>query len=218
MCGVFGFQSKDGSPVNLSVLRAIALATAIRGKHAWGLAWIDGQGRMNCFKQTGDIRCSLGLLEMAAEARTLIGHCRFATQGSPDDNLNNHPHPCDGGWIVHNGQIPNYRQLIKGHRLHPVTDCDSEVIGLLIERAEGSLLDRMTEAVSYVPDRSPLVVLGIWKPGTLVWARSGNPLCMGRTKQGMYLASLPWNLPGKIEGVPENEIYELKKGGRYVAA
>jgi glucosamine 6-phosphate synthetase-like amidotransferase/phosphosugar isomerase protein len=143
MCGVFGFVAKDDEKtIDLPTLKRIAVDTESRGPHAWGMAWIDSRGRLNCFKQTGRVSQALGLLAMARDARALIGHCRFATQGDPANNLNNHPFAADGGWIVHNGIIRGYEQLVADFDLHPVTECDSEALALLIEKLDGSLLER----------------------------------------------------------------------------
>jgi len=100
MCGVFGFVSSGEGRLNLAALKRIARVTESRGPHAFGFAWIDGRGRLHCFKQTGRITDSLALLGMAAGARMLIGHCRYATHGDYRQNINNHPHAADGGWIV----------------------------------------------------------------------------------------------------------------------
>jgi glucosamine 6-phosphate synthetase-like amidotransferase/phosphosugar isomerase protein len=151
---------------------------------------------------------------MAADARMLIGHCRFATQGSPSDNINNHPHPVDGGWLVHNGQVRHYRELVDFFDLYPVSSCDSEVLGLLIEQGKGGILDRCRSAVqvavapeeppSLFGSRQPLVLLGLWpRPDRLVAIRHGNPLHYGTTAQGYYLASLPDGLPGKVQAVKD---------------
>jgi hypothetical protein len=44
MCGIFGFLSKGGTGPNLARLRRIAAETETRGRHAFGLAWIDSRG------------------------------------------------------------------------------------------------------------------------------------------------------------------------------
>jgi glucosamine--fructose-6-phosphate aminotransferase (isomerizing) len=208
MCGVFGFVSKDDSPVNLKVLERVARVTEQRGPHAWGMAWIDGKGRLRMYKQAGKVTDTLGLLGMARDARLLIGHCRWATHGDPANNLNNHPHPADGGWVVHNGVIPNYLSMIGRFGLHPVTSCDSEVLALRIEQEEGTYLERCTAAVMSCA-YSPLVLLGLWKPGTLIAVRDGNPLHLGATPKGFYLASLAEGLPGKVREVKNGQALEL---------
>lgn len=215
MCGVFGFVSRDGGQVNLELLGRIAGATERRGSHAFGFAWIDRRGRLKCYKQTGRISDHLGLLLMAADARLLIGHCRFATQGDRADNINNHPHPADGGWIVHNGQVRDYGRLVDAFDLYPVSACDSEVLGLLIEQGRGNVLARCRAAVRAASpvrepgalfDRpQPLVLLGLWpRPDRLVAVRQGNPLHCGRTEQGYYLASLADGLPGPVQGFKDH--------------
>lgn len=208
MCGVFGFVSRGNRPINLGILKQIARVTQRRGRDAWGMAWIDGRGRMHSFKQTGPVADHIGLLAMAHDARVLIGHCRFATRGDADNNLNNHPHPADGGWIVHNGVIRNYDSMLQRFQLWPTGDCDSEVLGLLIEQVEGTLLERCIDAVCAV-EQSPLVLLGLWKPGTLIAVRQDNPLHVGKTGRGFYLASLADGLPGRVSELPNNQAVEF---------
>ena len=218
MCGVFGFVSPDEGRVDLKVLQRVAQVTERRGPHAFGFAWIDRRGRLKCYKQTGRVGDHLGLSGMAADARMLIGHCRFATQGDPADNINNHPHPADGGWMVHNGQVRNYRQLVDAFDLSPVSACDSEVLGLLIEQGAGNVFDRCRDAVDLVGEgeeegtlfagRQPLVLLGLWpRPDRLVAVRRGNPLHWADTPEGYYLASLADGLPGTARALKDNTGY-----------
>ncbi len=204
MCGVFGFIAKtDDDRPDMARLERIATATERRGPHAFGFSWIDSRGRLRMFKQTGRISCALGCLAMASDARMLIGHCRWATQGSPENNLNNHPHPVDGGWLVHNGVIPRYDDLVEGHLLQPVGQCDSEAIGLLIEELDGTLVERCAQAT--VALDSPAVVLALWNaPRRLVAVKRGNPLLIAEDDGGFYLASLAGGLPRPVRQVPED--------------
>lgn len=211
MCGVFGFVSYDGKGPNLDRLRKVASVTMRRGPHAFGFAWVGFDGRLRMFKQTGRVTDYLGLLAMAENARLLIGHCRWATHGDPANNLNNHPHPADGGWIVHNGVIPGHRRIAEKHDLYPVTDCDSEVLGLLIETGEGDLTERCSQAASAAAG-NPFAMLGVWKnPGRLVAVRSGNPLSVGVVADGKryYLGSLADGLPGEVVGVKDGSGMEF---------
>lgn len=210
MCGVFGFVSSGERELNLDRLQRIAKVTESRGHDAFGFAWIDRCGKLHSFKQAGRITDRLSLLEMAADARMLIGHCRWTTQGDERSNVNNHPHPADGGWIVHNGVVPGYRQTIRDFGLLPVSDCDSEVLGLLIEQFTGRLSVRCAKAVNAAAPsvHQPLVMLGLWtRPARLVVVKRGNPLHQGLTKAGTYFASLPDELPGKPTSIRDRSVH-----------
>ena len=214
MCGVFGFVSYDGKGPHLGRLQRIARVTMTRGAHAFGFAWLDGRGRLHSFKQTGRIVDALGLLAMAADARLLIGHCRYATHGDAGNNLNNHPHPADGGWIVHNGVVREYDRIVQRNDFVPVSECDSEVLGLLIEAGDGTLAQRCRAAAREACE-GPLAMLGLWsRPGRLVAVRAGNPLHVGTVGKGArhYLGSLPEGLPGKVWGVPDGTGLEFAAG------
>jgi glucosamine--fructose-6-phosphate aminotransferase (isomerizing) len=216
MCGVFGFVSLDGEGPNIKRLKMIARVTMRRGPHAFGFAWVDGKGRLRMFKKTGRIVDHLALLAMAHDARFLIGHCRYATHGSPENNLNNHPHPADGGWIVHNGVVRNYESILADRDMAPVTDCDSEVLGLLIEQETGTFRNRCAAAAQLAD--GPLALMGLWsRPGRLVAIRSGNPLSIGIANGGTraYLASLPDDLPGKVLSVKDKSGVEFTKKGMF---
>jgi len=211
MCGVFGFATKEGERFDPEHLRKIAVNTMTRGPHAWGMAWVDESDRLHSFKQTGKITDSLGLLTMAADAKMLVGHCRFATHGDPANNLNNHPHPADGGWIVHNGQISHHKKIAERYNLFPTTACDSEVIGLMIERSDGTLFERCQQAVDVCKGNRPFAMLGLWRDTMVVARANEQPLHVSETDGGYYVASLPFALPGTISRVRNNEIFTFEQ-------
>lgn len=220
MCGVFAFVSRNGQGPSLKTLKAIATATEARGPHAFGFSWIDSSGRLRCFKSAGRITDHLSLLTQAAEARLLIGHCRYATHGQPEHNINNHPHPSDGGWIVHNGVIRRYQQIIEDNAYTPVSDCDSELLALMIEDYAGTLVERCIESVREAGP-APLVLLGLWNhPQRLIAVRSGNPLVIGETPEAYWLASLSRHVPGKVKNVPDCTAltFRLKDGAATLAS
>jgi glutamine---fructose-6-phosphate transaminase (isomerizing) len=196
MCGVFGFVSYDSQGPDLKRLARIAEVTMARGPHAFGFAWLDWSGRLKMFKRTGRIVDHLALLAMAANARVLVGHCRWATHGDPANNLNNHPHPADGGWLVHNGVVTNHEELAAEYDLYPVTDCDSEVLGLLIAASRGSLSARCAATAN---------VARVGPPGAASCGAVGQPAVGGMVRGGerYYLGSLPDELPGKVSEIPD---------------
>jgi glucosamine--fructose-6-phosphate aminotransferase (isomerizing) len=137
-----------GKGPDIARLRRIAVETETRGRHAFGLAWLDAAGCIQQFKRPGAASTCLEDLERCRDARIVIGHCRYATHGDPADNRNNHPHPAGGGCIVHNGVVRNFARLIDAHALAPVTDCDSEVLGLMIAKGTGPLTARTARTVA----------------------------------------------------------------------
>jgi len=213
MCGVFGFVSHDGKGPRDTTLAKIAAATERRGPHSWGIAWVDPRGRLRMYKQPGRITNSLNKLGRLTEGASLvIGHCRYATHGSPRDNDNNHPHPVDGGWFVHNGMVTNYRELAKRNDLELLTACDSEVLGHLIETGDGrTLTDRIHDAAAV--QRGRMVFAGVWaRPHRIVLARRDNPLHLTELDGRAYFASLPDSLPGRPYEVDNDTLLELRPG------
>jgi len=215
MCGVFGFISKNGKGPSPKRLESIARATEKRGPHAFGFAWVDSKGRLKHYKQRGRITSHLALLKMAHDARLLIGHCRYATHGRPENNTNNHPHAADGGFIVHNGVIHDHESILHAHQLETVSECDSETLARLIEKLDGSVTARATAAAE-ICGEAPLVMLGLWtKPMRLVAIRSGNPLTIAHDTRGTYLASLASGMPHNVADVQNYRALTFSyKGGK----
>lgn len=147
------------------------------------------------WKAPGNPVRMLSMLRMMEGATMVAGHMRYSTHGNPANNINNHPHPCDGGWIVHNGVVHNYRQLLSDYRLVMNSNCDSEVIGLLAEAsAEATAMGRLLSAVEQTDGN--LAVLGLWnRKRQLVAIRRGNPLHIAENERGYYMASLAAGMP-----------------------
>lgn len=191
MCGLMGYISGcQGKPDRDTFMR-VAEDTAKRGHHAWGLAWIDKNERLRVYKRNGTILKNLPLAwSMASESLAFILHTRYATHGALDSS-NNHPHPVDGGWMIHNGVVQNYRDLLSHTPgLHLLSECDSEVIGRLAEMAKGRLPDRFKTAIDSTSGN--LAIAALWhrhNPACVVLARRGNPLHVGREEDGIWFSS-----------------------------
>jgi glucosamine 6-phosphate synthetase-like amidotransferase/phosphosugar isomerase protein len=211
MCGLFGFVGAGGP--DLKRLQAIAEYTeATRGGHAFGFAWIDTRGRLHCYKSHGRISANRKSLYAASNAVFLVGHCRWATHGSPIHNGNNHPHPADGGWIVHNGVIARHKEIAFDYGILTHTECDSEVIGGLLETIRGTLAERASRAIGQCGPK-PQAMLGLWKPGRLVATAAGNPLCWRMIGNALYIASTAESLGTGAKAFPAGTT-ELRMGKR----
>ena len=191
------FITKNGRGPDLARLRRIAAVTQQRGHHAFGLAWLGRDGAIHTYKRPGPVTANLGDVDQCRGATVVIGHCRWATHGRPEDNRNNHPHRAGRGWFVHNGVVQNHASLVRKYQLAMRTQCDSEVLGLLMARFPGALGLRAARAAEVAEGR--LTMLGLWRnPARLLIVRSGNPLSFGETAGGFYFASLPEELPGRV--------------------
>ena len=161
MCGLFGFITRAGAGPDIARLKRIAIVTERRGRHAFGLAWISADGKLHTFKRPGPATENLEDLDQCAGALVVVGHCRFATHGTWEDNRNNHPHRAGRGWIAHNGVVHNHTHLARYYGLSPWTDCDSKVLGPLLATMRGSLERRAASTARVV--QGPLAMLGVWR-------------------------------------------------------
>lgn len=215
MCSIFGFirqrKSSDRTPAPLEILERIIRANIARGPHAFGFAWVTPDGRIRAYKQEGNLVSSLPLIRMASDAIALVGHLRYATHGDPSNNINNHPHPIDGGWLVHNGVVSNYEELVEEHDLPVVSNCDSEAIALMAEREDGKMLPRVVDAIEHT--EGCLAIASLWaRPTRMIIARSGNPLSISTTHTAKFFATLPVGLPGTTASVKDNTAVQFTYG------
>lgn len=109
MCGIAGFCLAPDEKVNARLLASsLLLGIEVRGRDATGAAWRDhNNGRVMVQKR--DIPASLfnRSLSIDRKATTAVLHTRFATQGDPVNNMNNHPIVSGNIVGVHNGMVSN---------------------------------------------------------------------------------------------------------------
>ena len=202
MCGIFGYITRRGQGPDIARLRRLALITQARGAHAFGLAWLNEGGTIQTFKHPGPAQAHLDELNRCRDAIIVVGHCRYATHGSPADNRNNHPHPAGAGQMVHNGVVHNHQDLLERYSLQPQTQCDSEALGLLMARCPGTINHRAVWAANQAA--GDLAMLAVWRrPARLLLARRGRPRHFGQGRDGYYFGSLPDGLPGRPGAVKD---------------
>jgi glucosamine--fructose-6-phosphate aminotransferase (isomerizing) len=191
MCGIVGYVgNQDAVPILLGGLARLEY----RGYDSAGVAVLQGE--------TIEVRRSVGKLvnlqksldEKAIKGTVGIGHTRWATHGKPSEQ-NAHPHRSNGCVLVHNGIIENYQPLKHqlerdGYRFESETD--TEVVAHLIDKylhKGHNLADAVRAATKDVRGSYAIAVISESEPGTLVAARSGCPLVVGRSKQASFVAS-----------------------------
>ncbi|MGC8509401.1 MAG: glutamine--fructose-6-phosphate transaminase (isomerizing) [Acidimicrobiales bacterium] len=196
MCGIIGVV---GAPDSLDVLLEGLERLEYRGYDSAGVALVRPG-------ETWRRRAAAGVESVAAlrlacadapsDARTGIGHTRWATHGAPEA-VNAHPHlDCTGRVaVIHNGIIENHAVVreeleARGHRFASVTD--SEVLAHLVEesRAAGlDLLDAVRASLAVVRGAFAVAVVDADEPDVIVAARRVSPLIVGTAPGVSYLAS-----------------------------
>lgn len=138
MCGLCGFYSKE-TP-NDEVMQLVTntfLSIESRGNQASGIAYIDMGGKQ-IVKNDTPARTFVKSQEyrdfVINRPKLAIFHTRLATNGTVKDNINNHPFKIDGLVWMHNGVIHNHLHLKNQHGLKYSSECDSYIIGALIDK------------------------------------------------------------------------------------
>ncbi len=217
MCGIVGYVgSEDAVPIIVEGLKKLEY----RGYDSSGLA-IYGKNNFNVIKQKG----RLAALEAKLEGRCIsgttgIGHTRWATHGEPSD-INSHPHLGSKNKIavVHNGIIENYKQLkdrLEKKGIRFVSETDSEVIAQIAEHYyNGDLLDTVIRVSNALEGSYALGIMCLDEPDTLLAVKKDNPLIIGVSDHGNFIASdVPAILKhtNKVYYLNDKEIAILQKG------
>ncbi|UWS29342.1 glutamine--fructose-6-phosphate transaminase (isomerizing) [Erwinia pyrifoliae] len=192
MCGIVGaVAQRDIAEILLEGLRRLEY----RGYDSAGLAVIDANGQATRLRRVGKVSNLVAAAENTALAGgTGIAHTRWATHGEPSEN-NAHPHISGDIIIVHNGIIENHeplRELMIGRGYTFTSETDTEVVTHLVnwERQNGgTLLEVVRRVIPQLRGAYGMVILDSRDPSTLVAARSGSPLVIGRGVGENFIAS-----------------------------
>ena len=102
MCGVVGFSGQATDNDRAAFLN-LCRESCIRGLHAFGIAYYDGDKELHIVKDT-----SFPVAANAVPAKLpnkIIFHNRYCTSGNPADHRNNQPICVDGDALVFNGTV-----------------------------------------------------------------------------------------------------------------
>lgn len=193
MCGIVGgVAQRDVYPILLEGLKRLEY----RGYDSSGMAVITPTGELTRYRREGKVAA----LELALQKQPLVGglgiaHTRWATHGVPSER-NAHPHvSSDMIAIVHNGIIENFEALRdeqKAAGFEFTSETDTEVIAHQISRyyePGGDLLAAVHKAIQDLRGAYALGVVARDCPDTLVIAREGSPLVIGKGIAENFVAS-----------------------------
>jgi glutamine---fructose-6-phosphate transaminase (isomerizing) len=208
MCGIVGYV---GPRQVVDVLMPGLAHLEYRGYDSAGIALNHGDA-ISVIKRAGRIAELARLVksESPQEAMSGIGHTRWATHGAPNSG-NAHPHlDCTRNVVVvHNGIIENWAELRQkliegGHEFQSETD--TEVVAHMIEdMADLPLAEAVRQVMNQAEGALALGVLRRSEPETIVGARRGSPLVVGRGDGENFLAS---DIPAFLEHTREMVIID----------
>lgn len=125
---------------------------------------------------------------------SIIGHCRWPTQGSPENNFNNHPQVVGNIIGVHNGVINNDHELFElfGKVITRQAEVDTEIIFRLINHFNkvriSKTIDAIQKATPYLGGSYACGMQNAKHPHNLYIFKHNNPariLCYN--KMGLVL-------------------------------
>ena len=195
MCGVFGAYSRSDFIAEEIYLGLSALQH--RGQESAGVAWIDGDGRVNSIKGMGLVHEALSQSTLSeAPVKSAIGHVRYAANGSA---MLQNAQPICANYargpvaIAHNGSLTNFDEIRttlenRGAIFQSTGDTEA-ILQLLAHQPKLKPFDALQNALAEARGAYSLVVL--MEEG-LVAARDPwgfRPLVLGRRGDNYYVAS-----------------------------
>lgn len=159
-------------------------------------------------------------------------HTRAATDGDPNDNINNHPHMGEHSVMIHNGMIWSHDTIAHVESLSMKSECDSEVLLRLAEARDDIVegLQYMYETTHQASGNASIAVAFVDRrdPTQILLSRnSGNPCYVYRSErfnctffastdtiferalEMLYGVKTPHTIEAKAENVSTYDLYRL---------
>ena len=193
MCGIVGYVGKDKAlPILINGLKNLEY----RGYDSAGVA-ILSESKLNIVKNKGRIKNLEEILDYDKISGNIgIAHTRWATHGVPSRE-NAHPHTDNkhNFAVVHNGIIENYLEL-KEKLLHLgytfVSATDTEVIPMLMEyyyEIEKDVFKAFKRTICDLKGSYAVLIVSPIMPNSILVAKNNSPLVIGKSDNGIYVAS-----------------------------
>ena len=193
MCGIVGYIGKDKAlPILINGLKNLEY----RGYDSAGVA-ILSESKLNIVKNKGRIKNLEEILDYdKINGNIGIAHTRWATHGVPSKE-NAHPHTDNkhNFAVVHNGIIENYLEL-KEKLLHLgytfVSATDTEVIPMLMEyyyEIEKDVFKAFKRTICDLKGSYAILIVSPIMPNSILVAKNNSPLVIGKSDNGIYVAS-----------------------------
>lgn len=156
MCGILGYKlfSRDAEAAHQSIglFEQLLLESQIRGKHATGIAYVDGgqvRGAKKPIPASEFIETDAWSTVKCYIPTEMIAHTRYSTSGDWHDNKNNQPLNNRDMALVHNGLVSmaSKEEFEAQYQVATATSNDSEII---LRKALGAYVDSdIVESVKF---------------------------------------------------------------------
>lgn len=196
MCGIAGFCLHKDEKINSRALSMAMLKQIVqRGEDATGAAWVqsDKNKKASIAVSKAPVPAynfEQYLSQMPTATKRAILHTRWATKGSPQNNLNNHPIVSGRIVGVHNGVLNNDDAVFNHLREVRKAQVDSEAAFALLNRTVYS----PAQVLQSLKGRVALAWLDARDKRDLHLARlEGSPLVIGSTPTGslVFASTMP---------------------------
>lgn len=195
MCGIGGiYYPDDSTPLSVESISDLWCGLENRGTHAAGfsLLWKGADAPVVYKAPRKASKHSSRLSRYYGNGKTtryVLLHTRYTTQGSVENNGNNHPVVAHGITMTHNGVLFRDQTVFDRLGVSRVHDVDTEALnaalsiespGWTLDNVEGSM------SVAWTDDRDTEDTVHLMTNG-------GNPMVIGRLKSGgiVWASTLP---------------------------
>jgi len=189
MCGIIGISSNQ--VVSSDIIKSLS-KLEYRGYDSAGLA-VFSEGNIVERKTQGKLSNLIQRLnDDPIDGHVGIGHTRWATHGMPSEK-NAHPHSSSAVSVVHNGIIENAEEIkkeITGYNF--LSETDSEVITALLTlnlKNENDYFKAVSLTIQRLEGSYALAIMFKDLKDTIIGAKKGSPLVVGRGKKGSFIGS-----------------------------
>jgi glutamine phosphoribosylpyrophosphate amidotransferase len=181
MCAIVGFESENVTEKDLDILKKVLIESKIRGKHASGIAWFNGE-KICCEKKPMPMDRFLKEFDLEKIVHNgkvkMIAHARYSTS----DLEFNQPLISGNLAIAHNGVVtqeaPENWEKLFGYKCE--TKNDSELLLRAIENGD--------DIFEKFPSSSIAIVM-LNRAGVIGKRNGKRPLCKGYIGEGKIFAS-----------------------------
>lgn len=192
MCGIACYIGKE---IGITSLANALKKLEYRGYDSSGISYIDN-GTIKTIKKVGKIDNLIETLPVEQKIHTAISHTRWATHGKPSYE-NAHPHSSKHNeWtIVHNGIIENYLEIKEQLKHKTTSGNDTAILAEFLEENAKNNMAEFINAFRKVKGSYAIVAINKNDEDSLYIAKNKSPLFIGKTSDGVWIASDPISLP-----------------------